>query len=119
MATTGLAGLWADCSSALARGMAGTVVGAVMAGAVGVTAVEPTDAALPVAATLDAGTRADVVTQVDAAMRAAAEWRVVERSAVAVDFMVGAVAASTAAAVTVGAVDMVAADTGKFDRSLI
>jgi hypothetical protein len=115
MATTDLAGLWADCSSALARGMAGTVVGAVMAGAVGVTAVEPTDAALPVAATLDAGTRADVVTQVDAA----AEWRVVERSAVAVDFMVGAVAASTAAAVTVGAVDMVAADTGKFLRSLI
>jgi len=43
----------------------------------------------------------------------------VERSAVAVDFMVGAVAASTAAAVTVGAVDMVAADTGKFLRSLI
>ena len=100
--------------------MAGTVVGAVMAGAVGVTAVEPTDAALPVAATLvDAGTRADVVTLVDAAMRAVAEWRVVERSEVAVDFMVVAEVASTAAAVTVVVVDMVAADTGKFLRSLI
>jgi hypothetical protein len=42
----------------------------------------------------------------------------VERSAVAVDFMVGAVVASTAGAVMVGAVDMVAADTGKFSRSL-
>lgn len=95
--------------------MAGTVVGAVMAGAVGVMAVGPTVAALPDAATLGAGMRADVVTLV----RAVVEWRVVERSAVAVDFMVGAVAASTAAAVTVGAVDMVAADTGKFLRSLI
>ena len=115
MATTGLAGLWADCSSALARGMAGTVDGADMAAAVGAMAVEPMDAALPE----DAATLVDAGMQPDAAMRVAVEWRVVERSAVAVDFMVGAVAASTAAAVTVGAVDMVAADTGKFDRSLI
>jgi len=95
--------------------MAGTVGGAVMAGAVGVTAVEPMDAALPDAATLGAGMRADVVTLV----RAVVEWRVVERSAVAADFMVVAAAASMAVAVTVGAVDMVAADTGKFLRSLI
>jgi hypothetical protein len=94
--------------------MAGTVVGAVMAGAVGVTAVGPTVAALPDAATLGAGMRADVVTLV----RAVVEWRVVERSAVAADFMVVAAAASMAVA-AVGAVDMVAADTGKFLRSLI
>ena len=120
-ATTDLAGLSAGCSLALARGMAGTADGAVMAVEVGDMAVEATDAAMSAdAATLvDAGTRADVATLVDAAMRAVVEWRVVERSAVAVDFMVVAEAASTAAAATVGVVDMVAVDTGKFLRSLI
>jgi hypothetical protein len=81
MATTDLAGLWADCSSALARGMAGTVDGAMVGTADAATTV---GAALPDAGTLDAGTpdagtldagTPDAVTLVDVVMlvRGAAE----------------------------------------------
>jgi hypothetical protein len=73
------------------------------------------DAALPAGA----ATQVDAGMQADAAMRAAAGSHVVERSTVAAGFMAEVEAASTAAAVMVGAVDMVAADTGKFVRSLI
>jgi hypothetical protein len=109
MATTDLAGLWVESLSVLAHGGVGTVAGAMGGMADAATTV---GAGLWAdAATLDAGTQADVVTLA----RVAVGWRVVERSAVVADFMVAAVA-STAAAVMVGAVDMVAADTGKFRR---
>jgi hypothetical protein len=71
------------------------------------------------ASSVDAAMLERAAMQADADMRVAALSHAVERSAVAVDFMVAAEAASTVEAVMVGAVDMVAADTGKLVRSLI
>ncbi len=129
MASTDLTGLWAECLSALARGGAGTVVGAMagMGAAAGVMArmaVGHTDVASPAAAdTLDGD-------MLDEDMLGAADTHVavvdftVEQPAVAEGSMVAAASTvevevdSTVAVDTVAVVGT-AAGTGKLAQSLI
>ena len=131
MAITDLTGLWVECLSALARGMAGTVAGAVMAAvgvaAVGVVAVMAAvamveEVTVATVSSADAGMQVAADTRADAAMLGDVDLRMVVGAAASTVAEAASMVAevdSTEVAVTVGAVDMVAADTDKLVRGLI